>query len=322
MEYVCGSFFCGVGGIDLAFKNAGFETVYANDIDEFAIETYEANNELKVDKKDVREVIPSEIPNFNILLAGFPCQPFSIAGNRQGFDDEKGRGNLFFELIRMIEEKKPEVLFLENVRGLASHDEGRTLAIILKNLKEQGYFIKWKIMNTKSYGNIPQNRERIYIVGFRDERVYEAFEFPKIIKRTKTLASVIDFNKKVHDKYYYTDENFKYYDILKENVRSNKTVYQWRRKYARENKSFLCPTLTSNMGTGGHNVPIVLTKQGIRRLTPRECFNLQGFPKSFVFPKYMTDMHLYSQAGNSVSVTVIERIAKKIKKAIESIEEK
>lgn len=317
-KYVCASFFAGVGGIDLAFKNAGFETVYANEFNKYSIETYEKNFDLEVDSRDICEVPATDIPDFDIMLAGFPCQPFSVAGNRQGFEDEKGRGNLFFELIRIIEAKKPEIIFLENVRGLVSHDDGYTFRVINNSLKEQGYYIKWQIMNTKSFGNLPQNRERIYIVAFKDKKLCDEFDFPKIIKRTKTIHSVIDFKSKVNDKYYYTDENFKYFDILSKNVRSDQTVYQWRRKYARENKSNLCPTLTNNMGTGGHNVPIVLTKHGIRRITPRECFNLQGFPEDFQFPKYMSDMHLYGQAGNSVSVPVIERIAKYIKRAIEA----
>lgn len=319
-KYVCASFFAGVGGIDLGFQYAGFDTIYANEINLKAIETYELNHNLKVDARDICEVPVEDIPDFDILLAGFPCQPFSVAGYRQGFDDEKGRGNLFFQLMRIIVAKQPSVVFLENVKGLTSHDNGNTLAVILNSLHEEGYFVKFDVLNTKSFGNLPQNRERIYIVAFKDEKVYENFEFPKIIKRTKTLHSLIDFDSKVNDKYYYTDENFKYFDILKAGVVSDQTVYQWRRMYVRENKSNLCPTLTNNMGTGGHNVPIILAKDGIRKLTPRECFNLQGFPRNFKFPKYMSDMQLYGQAGNSVSVSVIERIAKKISKALTNIE--
>ena len=313
----CASFFAGVGGIDLAFNKAGFETIYANEIDPYAIETYEENFNIEVDNRDIREVKNEEIPNFDIMLAGFPCQPFSVAGYRQGFNDEKGRGNLFFELARIIENKKPRVIFLENVKGLVNHDGGNTFIIILNTLQELGYHIKFKVLNTKSFGNLPQNRERIYIVAFLNEKECENFEFPKIIKRTKTIHDVIDFDTKFNDRFYYTEENFKYYKILKEGVLSTETIYQWRRTYVRENKSNLCPTLTNNMGTGGHNVPIILSKHGLRRLTPRECFNLQGFPKSYKFPQYMSDMRLYGQAGNSVSVTVIERIAKYIRKSLE-----
>lgn len=317
----CASFFAGVGGIDLAFKKAGFETVYANEFNPYSIETYEENFDIKVDNRDIREVKNEEIPDFDIMLAGFPCQPFSVAGYRQGFEDEKGRGNLFFELARIIEDKKPRIIFLENVRGLVSHENGHTLMVILNTLQELGYFVKFKILNTKSFGNLPQNRERIYIVAFRNETEHKNFEFPKIIKRTKTLHDVIDFDSKLNDRFYYTEENFKYYELLKKEIISDETVYQWRRTYVRENKSNLCPTLTNNMGTGGHNVPLVLTKHGIRRLTPRECFNLQGFPKSYKFPKFMSDMNLYGQAGNSVSVTVIERIAKYIAKSLDETDE-
>lgn len=315
---VCASFFAGIGGIDLAFKKAGFETIYANEFNPYSIETYEENFDIKVDKRDIREVKNEEIPDFDILLAGFPCQPFSVAGYRQGFEDEKGRGNLFFELARIIENKQPKVIFLENVRGLVSHENGHTLMVILNTLQELGYFVKFKILNTKSFGNLPQNRDRIYIVAFKNENEHQNFDFPKIIKRTKTLHDVIDFDAKMNDRFYYTEENFKYYDLLKKHVVSNETLYQWRRTYVRENKSNLCPTLTNNMGTGGHNVPIALTKHGIRKLTPRECFNLQGFPKTYKFPKYMSDMHLYGQAGNSVSVTVVERIAKYIAKSLDT----
>ena len=316
----CASFFAGVGGIDLAFKYAGYDTIYANEINENAIETYELNFATKVDARDICEVKNEEIPDFDIMLAGFPCQPFSVAGYRQGFDDEKGRGNLFFQLARIIEAKKPRIVFLENVKGLLSHDEGKTLKIIFKTLDELGYHVKYNVLNTKSFGNLPQNRERIYIIGVREQEDYDNFAFPKIIKRTKTLHDVIDFDSKMNDRYYYTDENFRYYALLKRDIVNDDTCYQWRRTYVRENKSKLCPTLTNNMGTGGHNVPLVLTKCGIRRLTPRECFNLQGFPTTFKFPKYMSEMHLYGQAGNTVSVTVIERIAKYIKKAIEMTE--
>ena len=311
-EYKCASFFAGVGGIDLAFRYAGFETIYANEINEFPIETYEANHPTEVDDRDICEVHENEIPNFNIMLAGFPCQPFSIAGKREGFEDEKGRGNLFFELIRIIHAKQPEIVFLENVKGLVNHDEGRTFFIILNSLQKEGYFVKYQILNTKSFGNLPQNRERIYIVAFKDKAVHDAFEFPKIIKRTKTLQSVIDFETKMNDRYYYTDEKFKYFDILEECVRSNETVYQWRRKYARENKSNLCPTLTNNMGTGGHNVPLILTDAGIRKLSPKECLNFQGFPQKYQFPENIPFAACYKQAGNSVVVPLIQKVCQQI----------
>ena len=312
----CASFFAGVGGIDLGFKNVGFKTIYANEIDPLPSKTFEKNFDISMDCRDINNVKSEEIPNFNIMLAGFPCQAFSVAGYRQGFDDEKGRGTLFFQLARIFRDKKPEIVFLENVKNLVSHDNGKTFRIILETLECEGYYVKYQVLNTMDYGNIPQNRERIYIVGFKDKNAYKEFEFPKPQELTNTLHDLIDFENKVDEKYYYTKNNFSHYDQLESGMKNMNTCYQWRRVYVRENQSEVCPTLTANMGTGGHNVPLILTKTGIRKLTPRECFNLQGFPKSFKLPENMANSHLYKQAGNSVSVSVIERIALNIKNAL------
>ncbi|VEU74985.1 cytosine-specific methyltransferase [Mycoplasmopsis citelli] len=308
----CGSFFAGVGGIDLGFKQV-CDTVYASEYNPKPVETFESNFNLKVDIRDIREVKASEIPDFDILLAGFPCQAFSIAGYRQGFDDQKGRGNLFFEIERIILEKKPSVVFLENVKNLVSHDKGNTFKIILQKLHDAGYFVKHQVLNTMTHGNTPQNRERIYIVGFLDKNHYEKFEFPQKIELKTQISDIVGFENKVDNKYYYTKDNFKHFDVLSEQVNNSKNIYQWRRRYVRENKSNVCPTLTANCGTGGHNVPIIYTKHGIRKLTPQECFKFQGFDKDFVLPN-QANSHLYKQAGNSVSVTVIKRIAKQILK--------
>lgn len=318
MNYKCASFFAGVGGIDKGFELAGFKTIFANEIDKYASVTYKCNFPgvpLKVcDIKELNE--NTDIPDFNIMLAGFPCQAFSIAGYRQGFNDEKGRGNLFFELARIIKVKKPEVVFLENVKNLLSHDNGNTYDVIHKTLEELGYYVKPMVMNSCLYGNVPQSRERIYIVCFRDKLQFQKFNFPDPIKLTNSLKSVIDFDAKQDDKFYYTSK-CKFYDKLVEGIRNSDTCYQWRRVYVRENKSNLCPTLTANMGTGGHNVPIIKTHTGdIRKLTPRECFNLQGFPNDFILPQQLSNASLYKQAGNSVAVTVIKEIAKNIMDAI------
>jgi DNA (cytosine-5)-methyltransferase 1 len=153
-------------------------------------------------------------------------------------------------------------------------------------------------------------------VGFLNKDAYKEFDFPKPIELKTKLSDLIDYENKVDDKYYYTRDKFHHYDVLEKNMTRMDTVYQWRRVYVRENQSNVCPTLTANMGTGGHNVPLVLTKHGIRKLTPRECFNLQGFPKDFHLPENLANAHLYKQAGNSVSVSVIERIANNIKTAL------
>ena len=304
------SLFSGVGGIDIPFINHGFDIVYANDFDINAVKTYNLNFSKKATLADITTIDEKEIPECNCLIGGFPCQAFSIAGYRKGFEDT--RGTLFFDVARILKEKKPEIIFLENVKNLVSHDHGKTFKVIIETLEQIGYHIKYKVMNACEYGNTPQNRERIYIVGFLDEAIFKKFEFPSKIILTQTIYDCVDFENKVADKYYYTEE--KYPKIFEEFKKySNKdTIYQWRRHYVRENKSGLCPTLTANMGTGGHNVPLVITKYGLRKLTPKECFNFQGYPKNYVLPNDLSDSHLYKQAGNSVCVKVIERIVDKI----------
>lgn len=308
------SFFAGVGGIDLGFEQTGiFEVIYANEIDKYAVKTYEANFPIKVDCRDINDVRASQIPNFSVMLAGFPCQAFSLAGYRQGFNDEKGRGTLFFELVRIIKTKKPRVIFLENVKNLVGHDHGNTFRVILEHLDKLGYHVRYQVLNAKDYGNIPHGRERIYIVAFRNKSLYQKFEFPSPIKLMTKLSDCINFNEKQDDRYYYTKENCKFYDKLVEGMKKKGTIYQWRRTYVRENKSNVCPTLTANMGTGGHNVPLIRCNDGIRKLTPRETFNLQGFPSTYVLPTDVSNTMLYKQAGNSVVVTLVNRIAEQLK---------
>lgn len=326
-KYRCASFFAGVGGIDIGFttpdngNNETFEIVYANEIDEYPIRTYELNSDIKVDHRDIKEVAlnPELIPDFDVMLAGFPCQAFSIAGYRQGFNDEKGRGTLFFELIKIIRVKKPKIVFLENVKNLVTHNNGDTFATIIDALIQEGYHTPHKdVLNAMHYGNSPQNRERIYIVAFRDEAQNEAFSFPSSVPLTKKLTDIIDFENSFPERYYYTNGKYKgdIYDKLVEAMDDPNTVYQWRRRYVRKNMSGVVPTLTANMGMGGHNVPLVITPSGIRKLTPHECFNAQGFPTDFKLPPDMTESRLYKQAGNSVCVSVISRIAERIALAI------
>lgn len=314
-DYKCASFFAGVGGIDIAFENVGFNTIYANEIDDYAASTYQENFNIEVDVRDINDVKSEEIPDFDIMLAGFPCQAFSLAGYRQGFDDEKGRGTLFFELERIFKEKKPEIVFLENVKNLVGHDNGNTFRVILEKLEHAGYHVKYQVLNGMTFGNVPQNRERIYIVGFLDREKYNRFDFPKPIELTTKISDIVNYNKKVDDKYYYTN-SCPFYNKLVEDMKNKDTVYQWRRIYVRENKNNVCPTLTANMGTGGHNVPLVLTRHGIRKLTPMECFQFQGFPDSFKLPSGLSNTRAYKQAGNSVVVSVIQRIAEKIKEVL------
>ncbi|QQS61631.1 MAG: DNA cytosine methyltransferase [Candidatus Moraniibacteriota bacterium] len=310
--------FAGIGGIKIAFEDAGFDCVFSNDFDNNCRITFDLNFSglFEIDKqmvlRDISQISTKNIPDFDILTGGFPCQPFSIAGYRQGFKDEKGRGNVFFDIIRILKDKKPKAFLLENVKNLKSHDKGNTIKVIYQELEKLGYKVTDKVLNAMQYGNIPQNRERIYIVGFLEEKSFEKFKFPKKITLTKTINDCLEIV--VDKKYFYNDKPL--FERIKKDVTKKDTIYQWRRQYVRENKSKVCPTLTANMGMGGHNVPIIFTDQGIRKLTPRECANFQGFPKNYKLPK-IADSALYKQFGNSVVIPVVRRIAKNIKKALE-----
>jgi DNA (cytosine-5)-methyltransferase 1 len=303
--------FAGIGGFRLALQNIGGKCLFTSEWDNYAKKTYRENfGEVPfgdITKENTKNYIPEK---FDILCAGFPCQAFSIAGNRKGFSDT--RGTLFFDVEAIITKHKPKVVFLENVKNLVSHDKGKTFKVILEILeKKLGYKIYYDVLNSLSHANIPQNRERIFIVAFDPKQVknYANFKFPDKIPLTKTIHDIID-TKKQDDKYYYKKDH-QYYPELEKSMTSKDTVYQWRRVYVRENKNNACPTLTANMGTGGHNVPLIKDNFGIRKLTPRECFSFQGYPKNYMLPN-LANGRLYMQAGNSVTTTLIERIAKEI----------
>ena len=304
--------FAGVGGIRLGFEKAGFKTVFANDFEPRCKETYDLNfKDSKLVVEDIRKIGIDDLPDFDFLLGGFPCQAFSIAGHREGFKDKKDRGNLFFDIARILEGRKPEGFLLENVKNLKSHDNGNTFKVIEQALKDLGYHIKSKVLNSMEYGNIPQNRERIYIVGFKNKDYSDRFEFPTPVQLTKKITDVLE--KNVPEKYHYNGKPL--YEKLKDSVKETGKVYQWRRQYVRENKKGVCPTLTANMGMGGHNVPIIKDGKIIRKLTPIECARIQGFPDSYKLPK-ISDSSLYKQFGNSVSVPVIEAVAKQMMKVM------
>jgi DNA (cytosine-5)-methyltransferase 1 len=305
-----GSLFAGVGGIDLGFIKAGFNISWANEIDKDSCLTYKSNFGDKIICKDITKLTKKDINDIDILTGGFPCQAFSVAGYRKGFQDE--RGAIFFELMRLVKELKPKILFLENVKNLKTHNNGKTFHLILKSIEKEGYFIKYQIINTCEFSDLPQNRERLYIVCFKNKKTYNNFKFPKKKKNTQSITDILE--KNIEEKFYYTKS--RYYSILKKEIIKKDTCYQWRRHYVRENKSNLCPTLTANMGTGGHNVPLVLDSKDIRKLTPRECARLQGFPDTFIFPETMAISKAYKQIGNSVSVPIITKIAKNIMLAL------
>ncbi len=308
--------FAGVGGFRLALQNIGGKCVFTSEFEPNAQKTYR-NNFGEVPFGDItKDSIKNFIPHsdFDILCAGFPCQAFSIAGYQKGFNDS--RGNLFFDIAKIAKKHRPSVLFLENVKNFLSHDKGNTFKII-KNILENklGYKVFYQVLNSMTHANIPQNRERIFIVAFEPTKVknYKKFAFPPEIALTKTIHDILEKDRQ-EDKYYYKKDH-PYYSELKKSVTNKDTVYQWRRVYVRENKNNVCPTLTANMGTGGHNVPIIKDDFGIRKLTPRECFSFQGFPKNYILPD-IADSKLYMQAGNSVTVPLIQKIAEQILKVL------
>lgn len=310
--------FAGIGGICLGFKQAGAEIIWANEIDPYACTTYRTNlGSNYLEEEDIKKVDIKKIPKFDILVAGFPCQPFSIAGQMKGFEDE--RGELFFEIVKMLREKKPKAFLLENVKNLEKHDKEKTFKVIKEKLEACGYHIKSKVINSCEVGNVPQNRERIYIVGFTNKKNKNMFEFPEQTPLTNTLFQILKTEEKEQEEFYYREG--KYTQMIRQKYQEEKNparcIYQVRRFYVRATKTEICPTLTATMGMGGHNVPIIQDNYGLRKLTPKECLLLQGFPKEYKIPEGMANCHIYKQAGNAVTVPVIRRIAEAIMEILE-----
>ncbi len=327
--------FAGIGGIRLGFEEAfgeQIETVFVSEWDEHAQKTYRANFEDDFDiSGDITQICEKDIPQFDICLAGFPCQAFSLAGKRQGFnDDYKGlcRGTLFLDVARICEEHKPSVIFCENVKGLVIHDRGRTLQIIKKTFADLGYKVftnNDKTLNSKDFG-VPQNRERIYIVAFRNDIAPEKFEFPQGTDDSKRIKNIIE-EYAVPAKYYLSE---KYLDTLRKHkarheAKGNGFGYEIRGMddiagaivcggMGRE-RNLIVDKRQKNLTPTTH-IQGEINKEGIRKMTPREWARLQGFPNTFKLP--LADVHLYKQFGNSVTVPVITEIAKKIKEVLET----
>lgn len=305
---VC-SLFSGIGGIDLAFMQAGFEIVWANEFDKDAAKTYRYNfGHRHLVEKDIRSIDVNTIPDFDVLVAGFPCQPFSVLGKQRGFEDP--RGQLFFEVARIVQSKKPQVVFLENVANLLEHDDGKSFLAVYNALVPYGYTIKYRVMDAIDYGNIPQHRTRIFIVAFLDNEKCEHFEFPEKIKRQTKLNDIIVRNIK-HDKSYYYDESSPLYNDLNMIVQDKSALYRIFENGVSPKPNYVSPTLVASMGAFMDRVPVVRDDYGIRKVTPYECLALQGFPKDFKFPN-IPMASAYKQCGNSVVVPVIRRIAEKI----------
>jgi len=305
----------GTGGFSYSLKNLNnFKCVFANDICKESEQIYKINfpNHNFV-SDDLLNINADIIPSHDLCIAGFSCQPFSIAGKQLGFED--ARSNIFWKILEIIEYHKPKIVLLENVKNLTTHDDKKSFNIILENLENLNYNIKYKILDTSKITKIPQHRERIYIIGFLDKNMYDNFNFD--FQKVDTLNIVEFLEKDIPNKYYYNESN-KIYKTLFDNILEdidNNSVYQYRRHYVRKNKSNLIPTLTANMGTGGHNVPIIKDKIGIRKLTPRECFNLQGFKEDYILPK-ISDNKLYKLCGNAISIDIPYMIFQKIEKLI------
>lgn len=318
--------FAGIGGIRLGFEQAfkdEIKTVFVSEWDNKAVETYKAN--FKCDKNivgDITKVDEKEIPKHDILLAGFPCQAFSLAGRQKGFED--ARGTLFFDVARIVKYHKPKVVFCENVKNLVNHDRGRTFRVIKNILDELGYRVFYKVLNSKDFG-VPQNRERIYIVAFRSDIAPLSFEFPRSSGRQTLIKDIIEENV-VSSKYYLSTT---YLESLKRHKERHMAKGNGFGYEIRDNESIAGAIVCGGMGRERNLIvdnrltdfkPVThikgeVNKEFIRKMTPREWARLQGFPEEFKL--VVADTHLYKQFGNSVTVPVIKAIAKKIKMHLE-----
>lgn len=303
-----GSLFSGIGGIDLGFEQAGFEIAWANDLDAAACKTYRNNfpNTILIEG-DVRNIDPHTLSDIDVLIAGFPCQPFSVMGYRRGFNDP--RGNLFFEIVRFIDIKQPKVVFLENVQNLMEHDNGKTFLVIYNTLAQFGYSVKYKVINATDV-NIPQNRSRIFIVAFRDIEDCDKFSFSQYAPLEATIDDIIDRSIK-HDDIYYYGSDSRYFKALNAKIVDNTGIYRIDDSGIATRKWDICPTLKANMGTYHDRVPIIRDDFGIRKLTPMECLAFQGYPKDYSF-KGVSLENAYKQCGNTVCVPIIKSIAAKL----------
>lgn len=307
------SMFSGIGGIDLAFLNAGFDIIWANEKDKYSCITYKKNlGDIHLVEDDILNVDENSIPNADVLVAGFPCQSFSVMGYKRGFKDH--RGNLFFEIIRVAKKIKPRIIFLENVKNLIYHDNGKTFITIFNSLAEMGYEVKYDIENACTHGNIPQQRNRVFIIAFLDYSMLNKFTFPNKIKLTLSIDDIIKRHEK-HSEIYYYNENSKYFELLNERV-GRTGIYRIDDRGIAKRKYEIAPTLKANMGTYPDRVPIIRDNFGIRKITPYECLDLQGFPKNFRFIGIPLEA-AYKQIGNTVCIPVVERIARNIKTVFE-----
>ena len=304
--------FAGIGGIDLAFEQAGCKVVWANEIDKHACKTYRLNfGEKYLVEDDIKNISTKYIPKFDILTAGFPCKAFSSVGLLQGFDDP--RGNLFFEIIRIAKDIKPRVVFLENVANLLKHDDGNTFKVIQSMLKELGYTVLFQVMNAKEYGNLPQQRNRIYIVAFRFKKNLSKFKYPDMIPLTRTAFDLYDKTRQ-EDRYYM--DGHRMWDRMMEYMTERNRVYRFTDWGLSRSREGICPTLLAAMGSRFERIPFFYDDYSVRLMTPRECARMQGFPEEYILPD-TNEKQVYKQIGNSVAVPVVYRIAENIVKTFD-----
>lgn len=297
--------FAGIGGIRLAFQNNGGKTVFSSEWDKFAQKTYQINFG-ETPSGDITKIDENKIPDHDILLGGFPCQPFSQAGLKKGFEDT--RGTLFFDIARIIACKRPKAFLLENVKQLRGHDNGNTLKTIISVLEDLNYYVPTpQILNAKDFG-VPQNRERIFIVGFNKDYLpdnYKDFSFPKGTKTTTCVGDILENN--VLDKYTISDNLYNYL-INRKVIQKNKGNGFGFTTFNKE--STYTNTISARYYKDGSEALIEQENKNPRLLTPRECARLQGFPDSFKI--VVSDTQAYRQFGNAVIVPLVSSIAEKI----------
>ncbi len=290
--------FAGIGGIRLGFESVGGECIFTSEWDNHAQKTYSANFG-EIPYGDITKIKAEEIPAFDVLLAGFPCQPFSQAGLKKGFGDI--RGTLFFDIARIVDHHKPKVVFLENVRNLGTHDKGNTLKVIIGTLEKLGYKVFHQVLNAKDFG-LPQNRARIYIIGFKDD---VDFKFP-VEQKTKTrLGDILE--KEVNPKYTISDKLWAGHKRRKKEHREKGNGFGYS---LFNEESEYTSTISARYYKDGSEILIEQKGKNPRKITPREAARLQGYPENYIIP--VSDMQAYKQFGNSVAVPVIKKLAKSI----------
>lgn len=300
--------FCGLGGFRIAMEDIGGKCVFSCDNNKEVCKIYKDNFD-EDPYGDIKEVKENDIPRFDVLCAGFPCQPFSIAGKRMGFNDS--RGTMFFEVARIIKHNKPKIAFLENVSGIVSHDSGRTIKVVTNTLEELGYVVNTKIMNAKDYG-IPQNRNRWYCVAIRKDIYKNNFLFPQKCDLKYALEDIITSeNQKGYESSPTAISNInRFIEKYKATNRYNADKYLIANEIRASKCNFrsdgISPCLTAKMGTGGNNIPVVV-KYG-RKLTEKECLKIMGFPEKYKIRK--NNMQSYKQIGNSVVIPIINEIGR------------